>query len=361
MSKGKYYIWLKSIPGIGEKRFFGLKDYFGSPEKVWNASKEELQRIPGMEKLADSVFSSQYREKAEEYMNNLNKNGIRLISIEDSEYPGILKNIHAPPQIIYIKGCMNLFNLSAIAIVGARRATSYGTDMARRLARELAFRGITVISGMARGVDTYAHKGTLEAGGKTIAVMGCGIDIAYPPENSKLMEKVCQSGAVISEYGMGVKPFAPNFPARNRIISGLSKGVVVIEAGEKSGSLITADLALEQGREVFAVPGNADSNFSKGTNSLIKQGAKLVTSVEDILEEFEELKNIKIKNKRNEDLKGLSEDERKLIESLDAGPVHIDMLSRATGYTAQKINTMLMMLELKGVIKQLPGKFFARA
>ncbi|MGE5473442.1 MAG: DNA-processing protein DprA [Ignavibacteriales bacterium] len=360
MSKGKFYIWLKSIPGVGEKRFFALKDYFGSPEKVWNASKSDLLCVEGMEKVADAIVSQEFREKAERYMNNLNKNGIRLISIEDSEYPDILKNIHKPPQVMHIKGCMSLQKLSGIAIVGARNATSYGTDMARQLAKELSFRGITVISGMARGVDTYAHRGAVEAGGMTVAVMGCGVDIAYPPENRQLIDKVCESGAVISEYAVGEKPFPLNFPARNRIISGLSKGVVVIEAGEKSGSLITADLALEQGREVFAVPGNADSNFSKGTNSLIKQGAKLVISVEDILEEFEELKNVKIKNKQKEELKGFSKEERKLIESMDAGSVHIDVLSRTTGYNVQSVNTMLMMLELKGIIKQLPGKFYVR-
>ncbi|MGE5329234.1 MAG: DNA-processing protein DprA [Deltaproteobacteria bacterium] len=359
MTKGKYYIWLKSIPGIGEKRFLALKEYFGSPEKVWNASKSDLLCIPGLERIAASILSSQYRQKSEEYMNKLNENGIRLISIEDSEYPDILKNIHNPPQIIHIKGNLKLDKLSAIAIVGARRATGYGTDMARQLAKELAFRGITVVSGMARGVDTYAHKGAVEAGGTTIAVMGCGIDVVYPPENYKLIEKVCTSGAVISEYGMGMQPFALNFPARNRIISGLSKGVIVIEAGEKSGSLITADLALEQGREVFAVPGNADSSSSKGTNTLIKQGAKLVTCVEDILEEFEELKNVKIKSKQNEKIKGLNADEIKIIENIN-GSVHIDMLSRAIGCTVQKTNTTLMMLELKGIVKQLPGNFFVR-
>jgi len=360
MTKGKYYIWLKSIPGVGEKRFLALKDYFGSPEKVWNASKSDLLCISGMEGSAAYILSSQFREKAEEYMNKLSENGIRLISIEDSEYPDILKNIHNPPQVLHVKGSLNLCEHSAIAIVGARRATGYGTDMARQLARELAFMGITVISGMARGVDTYAHRGAIEAGGTTIAVMGCGIDIAYPPENLQLIDKVCQNGAVISEYGMGIKPFALNFPARNRIISGLSKGVIVIEAGEKSGSLITADLALEQGREVFAVPGNADSNSSKGTNTLIKQGAKLVTCVEDVLEEFEELKNVRSKSNQKEELKGLNDDERKVIENMYKGSVHIDVISRATGYTVQKINTTLMMLELKGVVKQLPGHFFVR-
>lgn len=361
MSKSKYYIWLGLIPGIGAKTIIRLKEYLGGVENIWKASESDLFGIPGINKYLTQILDSKYRDNAEKYMHKLKGAGIRLVSIDDEEYPDNLRSIYEPPQVLHVRGEIRINKYKAVAIVGSRKATCYGTDMAKNLAYELASRGIAVVSGMARGVDTFAHKGAVEAGGKTIAVMGCGVDVAYPPENSQLIEKVCKSGAVISEYGVGVKPFPLNFPARNRIISGLSIGVVVIEAGEKSGSLITADLALEQGREVFAVPGNADSSFSKGTNSLIKQGAKLVTSVEDILEEFEEMKGLKIKEKEPQQIKDLNEDERKIIESFDEGSTHIDTLSRKTGYTVQRINAVLMMLELKGIIKQLPGKFFLRA
>jgi len=360
MSNGKYYIWLNLIPGIGAKTIVKLKEYFGSIENVWVASKSDLFGIPGIAKILTPILDTKYKYDAEEYIHKLKDTGIRLISIEDDEYPDMLRNIHEPPQILHARGTIKLNEYKAIAVVGARKATRYGTDMAKQIAYELALRNVSVVSGMARGVDTFAHKGALEARGTTIAVMGCGIDIAYPPENKELIEKVSKQGIVVSEYLLGAEPVPGHFPARNRIISGLSMGVVVIEAGEKSGSLITADLALEQGREVFAVPGNADSSSSKGTNTLIKQGAKLVTSVEDILEEFFELKNVKIKSKENQELKGLNTDEKNIIDKLDSGSVHIDVLSRATGYSVQKINTTLMMLELRGIVRQLPGKFFVR-
>jgi len=360
MSNEKYYIWLNLIPGIGAKTIIKLKEYLGSIENVWAASKSDLFGIPGISKFLTPILDKKYKDNAEEYIHKLKGTGIRLISIEDKEYPDALRNIHVPPQILHVRGEIKLNEYKAIAVVGARKATRYGTDMAKQIAYELALRNVSVVSGMARGVDSSAHKGALEAGGMTIAVMGCGVDIAYPHENKELIEKVSKNGAIVSEYLLGVEPVPGHFPARNRIISGISMGVVVIEAGEKSGSLITADLALEQGREVFAVPGNADSNSSKGTNTLIKQGAKLVTSVEDILEEFFELKNVKIKSKERQEFKGLNEDEKNIVDKLDSGSVHIDVLSRTTGYSVQKINTTLMMLELKGIVKQLPGKFFVR-
>ncbi|NQT23051.1 MAG: DNA-protecting protein DprA [Candidatus Omnitrophica bacterium] len=215
----------------------------------------------------------------------IEKLGIKVITIDDKEYPSNLKHIYNPPKVLYVKGKIVPKDHYSIAVVGARKSSTYGRETAARLARELAEKSITVVSGMARGIDTYAHRGALESGGRTIAVLGCGINIIYPPENKSLMEEISKSGAVISEFPINTPPLRRNFPMRNRIISGLSFGVVVVEAAEKSGSLITASLALEQGREVFSVPGRVDTRLSRGTLALIKEGAKLVENVDDILEE----------------------------------------------------------------------------
>jgi DNA processing protein len=252
-----------------------------------------------------------------------------------------------------------------LAIVGSRRASSYGIRMAQTIATELSKYGITVVSGMARGVDSYAHRGAIDAGGRTIAVLGCGLDIVYPSENKKLMENIISSGACISEYLPGTTPIPGNFPARNRIISGISLGVIVIEAGERSGSLITANFALEQGREVFALPGNVNNYNSTGTNKLIKEGAKMVTGIDDILEEINiSFTEEKVKDffsqrfKGGELLKGLDDDEKKVAECLKLEPLHIDVIARKTGLSIALINSILIMLELKGVVEQLPGKIF---
>lgn len=259
----------------------------------------------------------------------------------------------------------------SISIVGSRKATSYGLEAGEELAYQLSMLGITITSGMARGIDSSAHKGALKAKGRTIAVLGCGHDIIYPPENKALIEEIIKSGAVISEYLPGTKPMAMNFPARNRIISGISLGVVVIEAAENSGSLITANFALEQGREVFALPGNINRINSKGTNKLIKEGAKLTTCIEDILEELE-IYNL-IDNKKIDGIdednidneifdqkyyRGLDNEERRMIQCLKYEPLHVDYLANMTGYSIKHINSILTMLELKGVIEQMPGKIF---
>ena len=284
--------------------------------------------------------------------------------MEDELYPAYLKNIYDPPLVLYMKGTIQEEE-KYLAVVGSRRATSYGLDMAKKISRELAECGITVVSGMARGVDSFAHMGALEVKGRTIAVLGCGLDIVYPYENKKLMENIIESGACLSEYLPGTTPVPGNFPARNRIISGISLGVVVIEAGERSGSLITANFALEQGREVFALPGNVNSIKSTGTNKLIKEGAKIVTGIDDILEELNIYfieENTKVSfNKNLQDeriLRGLDNDEKKVVECLKLESMHIDNIARKTGFGIQLVNSILVMLELKGVVEQLPGKIF---
>ena len=359
----KYWVWLSSLPGIGARRFKQLVDYFGSPQGVWNANQNRLREIRGLERLIPVIVDKKFKENLTIRMHRINELGIKLLRIIDEDYPENLKNIYDPPPLLYIRGRLEAADKKAVAIVGSRKATGYGKDMAKELACGLALRGITVISGMARGIDTCAHEGALEVGGRTVAVLGCGVDIAYPPENRNLACNILKSGAVISEFAVGMGPMPANFPARNRIISGLSMGTVVIEAGEKSGSLITAEFALEQGREVFAVPGNAKEQESKGANKLIKEGAKMVTCVEDILEEFSGMEYSKLIMQKAavKEYVGLDDDERKIMENLDTEPVHIDDMSRRTEYNTQKINSLLTMLELKGILKQLPGKFFIRA
>lgn len=361
----KYWVWLSSIPGMGAKRSQQLMDMFGSPENIWRASEKELQSVnsvPGtvISRLRDKKF----REDVEMHLESIYRNNIKVVHLEHQDYPAYLKNIYDPPLVLYTKG--SLRNDKMVAVVGSRKATPYGLDTAERISCELSRRGITVVSGMARGVDSYAHRGALTAGGRTVAVLGCGPDIVYPPENGEIMEKIVDSGAVISEYLPGTSPLPQNFPARNRIISGMSYGVVIIEANEKSGSLITANFALEQGREVFAVPGNVTSNNSKGTNKLIKDGAKMVTDVEDILEELKFFEihinndSINTVKKAEPDSRyiNLSAEEKKIVKCLEYEPLHIDLLEAKSGLSMCEINAILVMLELQGVVKQLPGKVF---
>jgi DNA processing protein len=363
--KLKYWVWLSSLNKITSRKRFQLLGHFKAPENIWNASKTDLKALPLMTReVMMQLLDEQEKDKASELLKIIKDLGVSIITIEDRLYPDCLRNIYDPPVVLYMKGQL-VEDEKAIAVVGSRNATSYGLKMAESLSYHMAGYGITVTSGMARGVDSHAHKGAINAGGRTIAVLGCGLDIVYPPENKSLMEKIVRSGAVISEYLPGIQPMPYNFPARNRIISGISVGVVIVEAGERSGSLITADFALEQGREVFAVPGNACSLYSVGTNRLIKDGAKMVTEVEDIFEElrtFDDLKNNessglnKYINKSR--LQGLSGSELKIIECISLEPLHVDTILQKSGLSAQEINSILVMLELKGVISKFPGNIF---
>ena len=284
--KIRYWLALKSIAGIGNVVFLALIDTFGTLEAVFSASAAELQKITGItKKAAAGIAAFKDWDIINKDLAALEKAGINIITLQDSLYPPKLLEIYDRPPFLYVKGNLKKDDID-IAIVGSRLASTYGKYTTERISRELALRGVTVVSGMARGIDSAAHQGALTARGRTIAVLGTGLDIIYPPENKKLFAAIGENGAVVSEYPLGTPPLASNFPARNRIISGMSYGVVVVEAGEKSGSLITARLALEQGREVFAVPGTIDSAGSRGTNKLIKQGAKLIENTDDILEEI---------------------------------------------------------------------------
>ncbi len=363
--KNKYRIWLSILPGIGPISRAELLKCLGSPEAIWNAKIKQLQKVKHINAhIAGEINETKHRDLAEKAVENLEKHEIRAICIDEDEYPEFLKCIYDAPYLLYAKG--NLSNDDKyIGVVGSRRATSYGLKMAENISYELSKCGLTIVSGMASGIDTAAHNGALRAKGRTIGVMGCGLDMTYPYENRNLMKNIIKEGAAISEFLPGMPPIPQNFPMRNRIISGMSMGVVIVEANEKSGSLITANFALEQGRDVFAVPGNLISRNSCGTNKLIREGAKIVTTVEDILEEFNfddavnKNRNEKYKiSALNNMLKGLDENERKIVDSICEEPIHIDKITEKTGLSMQVVNALLIVMELKGLVRQNPGKIF---
>lgn len=281
----KYWIWLSLIPNLGSKKIQKLLEKYKTPERIYNLSKKELLKNIGIgEKVANNILNNNIRNSVIKHIAYMNNNKIDIITIEDEEYPTILKQIYDPPISLYIKGNKKIINNKSIGIVGCRQATEYGKSAAKYFAYNLAHQGINIISGLAKGIDSYSHIGTICAKGITIAVVGNGLDTIYPKENENVVKEIIKTGgAIISEYPLGTKPDKINFPARNRIISGMSQGIIVIEAKEKSGTLITVDFALEQGREVFVVPGNINSINSVGTNRLIKQGARIATCYNDIL------------------------------------------------------------------------------
>ena len=286
----KYWIWLSRIEGLTPKEKIELLDKFKNPNIIYNKTKDELIENGIKEKKAEIITKNEYKKNLDKYIEYMQKNNIEIITIKDKFYPKRLKEIYDPPITLYLKGNKNILNNITIAIIGCRLCTSYGRSISTNISYNLSLNNINIISGLAMGIDTYAHIGCLNAKGKTIGVMGCGLDRVYPKENEKIFDRIIKTGgAVISEYVIGTKPLAKNFPKRNRIISGMSNGILVVEAKEKSGTLITVDFALEQGKEIYVVPGNINSMNSYGTNELIKQGAKVVTKVEDILEDLGKL------------------------------------------------------------------------
>lgn len=337
----KHWIAANAVEGIGPIKLTKLLKEHGSIEAVCSVLNADLN-------------------KADDETRKAEAKKIRILSLEDDEYPKLLKQIHDPPPVIYFRGDLEKINPS-IAIVGTRAASRYGLETAKRFAGELSALGITVISGLALGVDSAAHMGSLDAGGKTIAVLGSGVDLIYPPSNTELAARIINSGgALMSEFPIGYPPDTWTFPQRNRIISGLSLGVIVVEGNYESGAMITAKVALEQGREVFAVPQNIDSLSSRGPHWLIKQGAKLIENVEDILEELKfQIPNPKLQtNFKSQIPIDLSLDEHKIISTLSNEPKHIDAISIETGLSISEISSLLLMLEIKKVIRQLPGKIF---
>ncbi|AAR35923.1 DNA-processing protein DprA [Geobacter sulfurreducens] len=352
------YHWfaLRSVPLVGNVLYRRLLDRFGSPEAVFRASDAELASVRGVSSaVAASIRGHDPRAFAESECERVRRAGVRIVTIRDPDYPPLLLQIADPPPYLYVKGDPTGLE-PAVAVVGSRRATVYGRTVTARLAEDLARRGVAVVSGMARGIDTAAHQGALAGEGRTVGVLGCGIDVVYPPENRALFARVADRGALVSEFPLGMGPLAENFPRRNRIISGMCRGVLVVEAAERSGSLITAQMALDQGRDVFAIPGNITSSGSSGTNRLIREGAKLVAGVEDILEEL--VPRAAAAVAVAPPLPPLPAGEAALMAMFGADPLHIDEIIAKSALTVGEVSAMLLRLELKGVVTQLPGKFF---
>ncbi|MBN1352561.1 DNA-processing protein DprA [candidate division KSB1 bacterium] len=353
---------LYSIPGIGANKIRALIGRFKSPERIFAAKSFELVNVEGIDQiLAQRIVQNQHDDFVKIQLSRLEKANSRIITFWDSEYPDNLKRIYDPPAFLFLKGEFSKSDSHSIAIVGSRSPTNYGKMVAEKFGKELAARGISIVSGLARGIDTIAHWSALRGGGRTIAVLGSGVDVIYPPENKKLADAISGNGVLLSEFPMGAKPDASNFPRRNRIISALSMGVVVAEAGVKSGALITANIALEQNREVFAVPGNINSSKSIGCNNLIADGAKLVQSIEDIINELKPQLPRLLSEARNETPAiNLTEIEQKIYTSLSNEPIHIDQLAEQNQMSTSQVLGILLALELKDIVRQIPGKFFIK-
>ena len=393
-------IHLNLIQGVGLKTAQVLRDVFGSAERALRATADELRKIDGLSPaMCELLIQKPVLYPIERELELINKYGCQVLTLYDDAYPQLLKEIDSPPLVLYIKGELTSEDALSIALVGSRNAKDYGRKVSYRLSYQLAQRGLTVISGLAKGIDTSAHRGALEAGGRTIAVMGNGLSVIYPASNRDLVKKIEASGALVSEFPLGVKPKPGNFPRRNRIISGLTLGTVVVEASNRSGALITARLAGEQGREVFAVPGEIFSELSAGTHRLINNGAKLINNVDDLLNELPQhalsqlqsftpaasRSDIKIGSSQEPSVEkhstkivspqptaeaqqpvqsapppDLTPDEKTIFDAIETPSSHIDTIVRTTQLPINQVSSLLLMLELKGIIQQLPGKQFAK-
>ncbi len=370
--------WIKLIraDGVGPVSFAKMLKHFGSIDRILGASVSELTKIEGIGfKTAEHIAATRDKFDTAKELELAQKLGVWIVNSDDERYPVSLKQIYDPPPVLYVKGTLTRADNLAISIVGSRQCSLYGQEQSSRFAHFLSSSGFTVCSGMARGIDTAAHQGALSSGGRTIAVQGCGLANIFPPENKKLFELISESGACISELPLSYEPIAANFPARNRIIAGLSLGTIVIEAALRSGALLTADAAINYNREVMAVPGKIDSPLSKGAHQLIKQGAKLIESVEDVMdalgyygEQLSEHASIAT-NKAKEEIEkplfnmeqlNLTNDEKTILNCLDKEPTHIEQIIAQTSLTAGSVNASLISLRLKSLIKQLPGSLFVK-
>lgn len=370
--------WLALIraDNVGSATFSKLIKHFGSVDRALGASVSGLAKVEGIGyKKAEQIASTRGKFDVKAELELAAKFGVYIITLDDKRYPPVLRRIYDPPPVVYIKGSFCREDNLAISIVGSRRCSLYGQEQASRFAHFLSSAGFTICSGMARGIDTAAHQGALSAGGRTIAVQGCGLANIYPPENKRLFKLITESGACVSELPLQYEPKSENFPPRNRIIAGLSLGTIVVEAGQRSGALITARMAMENNREVMAVPGKIDSPLSKGPHKLIKEGAKLIESVEDVMEALgyigEQLQehtsaaaekaaeNMETPLFEIKELK-LSGHEKTIFETLSKEPLHIEQIIAGTDLAAGSVNASLVSLRLKGLIKQLPGSMFVR-
>jgi DNA processing protein len=365
--------WLRLVltPEIGSRRGKTLLEKFKTPKAILEASLDDIAGVENVgREAAKKIVEGRKKIALDRQIKLIERNNVRLIPLDSESYPSSLKSIFDPPLVLFVKGEILVQDYFSIAIVGTRLASFYGRTMSEKLSRQLTEKGFTIVSGGARGIDTFSHQAALKAGGRTIAVLGCGLDITYPPDNKKLFEEIAQKGVMISEFPLSIKPDKGNFPMRNRIISGLSLGVVVIEAPQKSGALITVTHANEQGREVFSVPGHADSFVSKGTNQLLREGAKLVENADDIIEELEPILKSKIKELKANQIDPppekqlfvkpqLSIEEAELYNLLSSGPLDFDDILVKSRLPVSAASSVLTSLELKKLVKQSPGKIFA--
>lgn len=364
-----YRYWIGSIGNISSKKIMAILDFFGNPKDAYFASDKALEDMKNSlnakgiginDRDIGAIVSSRNSDTLKRNHNYLKTHGIYYVTIPDDSYPDKLRNIYDPPFLLYLKGNPIPKDKKALAVIGARECSPYGKEVAKYLAGAIAKEGIIIISGLARGVDSYAHLGTISVGASTYAVLGCGIDICYPAENINLYMDIQQKGGIISEYGPGVKPLSYHFPMRNRIISALSDGILVIEAREKSGSLITVDMGLDQGKNIYAVPGRITDKLSAGCNNLIKMGAKVVTSPSDILEDL-----LNYYSNDNEQEKSppelLSEAEQIIYDILSFAPKHIAEISEQSGFPVDKLMEHMLSLELKNLIEQCAKNYYVKS
>lgn len=372
----KEWIALNMTPGVGPRAATKLLERFGSADAVFQARRTELESLRLKPETIESIMKREFEEKAGQEFERVKKLGGDILILDDGSYPALLREIADPPITLYVRGnWQGCLDQPCVAVIGSRNCSTYGKNASEMLARELAVRGVTIVSGLARGIDTAAHLGAIAGGGRTVAVLGTGIDGAYPRENTRLVEQICEKGgAVVSQFPLGTPPLKDNFPYRNRIISGLSLGVLIVEASERSGSLITARLAMEQNREVMAVPGNITSSNSYGTNYLIKAGAKLVQQWQDVVAELpgeiaasilppkvEASGNGNAFNQQVHIPSDLSDQERTIWTLLGPDePVHIDVLLESSGLSFGDLNSALVGLDIRDLIRVLPGKHYAR-
>ncbi|MBP6002149.1 MAG: DNA-processing protein DprA [Pyrinomonadaceae bacterium] len=370
------WIALNMTPGVGPRAATKLLERFGSPDAVFHARRTELESLRLKPETIESIMKREFHDRAVLELERVKALGGDVLILDDGSYPALLREIDDPPIVLYVKGDWQAcFDQPGVGVIGSRMCSTYGENAAEMLARDLASRGLTVVSGLARGIDTAAHRGAIRGQGKTVAVIGTGIDNVYPRENNGLVREILASGGCIaSQFPLGTPPLAENFPYRNRIISGLSHGVLIIEASERSGSLITARLAMEQNREVMAVPGNITSSNSFGTNYLIKSGAKLVQQWQDVVAELPSEISARILPPKVEDRNvedavmqpelipaDMTDNERKIWELLAADePTHIDVLLESSSLSFGDLNTALVALDIRDLIRVLPGKHYAR-
>ncbi len=362
----RYWIGFNRAKGIGPIRQRMLTDYFGDIERAWNASADQLRKAGLDQRSLQSLLTTRVTCDLDAELQAVEKAGARAVTLEDVEYPAPLRNIPDPPALLYVKGSLLETDQKALAVVGTRRATTYGKTMTREIVEPLAQTGVVIVSGLANGIDTVAHQSAIDAGGRTLAAMATGIDQIYPPQNHRLAEAIQAHGALLTELPLGEPPESRHFAPRNRIVSGLSLGTLVVEAAERSGALLTANLALDQGRDVFAVPGNASSPTSKGTNTLIQQGAVMVTGAADILDALK-LASPQFRSRSPRvsveavEAQGENEIEVAILHSLSTEPQNIDDLSQRIGFPVKQVSSALTILELKGFVQQVGSMQFALA